>query len=146
MHLAGAKELRFSEVATLPAAPGIYEIWAGPRVPLKVGIAANLRKRLVAHSASRQSGLRLRPGGRWSEPADVRSNKSILAKHLLFDREITHEFDLSTESGRRNFLATRCFIRYRTTVSRDAAREIEVKLEATGRYRYHGLVRRRVAH
>lgn len=146
MYLSGAKELRFSEISTLPAAPGVYEIWASSRVALKVGIAANLRQRLKAHAASRQSRLTLRPGGRWTDPRDVRSNKSILAKHLYFDREITHEFDLATESGRRDFLAARCIIRYRTTASRDAARAIEVKLEATGRYRYHGLVRRRVAH
>lgn len=143
MRLTGVKELHFSEVSTLPAAPGIYEIWARRRVPLKVGIAANLRQRLMAHAASRQSGLRCKPSGRPTEPSDVRSNKSILAKHLYFDREIARGFDLTTEEGRRSFLATRCFIRYRTTASADAARVIEKRLEATSQYRYQGRVRRR---
>lgn len=49
--LSGVKEVRFTGVATLPASSGIYEIWAGP-LPLKVGIAVNLRERLMAHATS----------------------------------------------------------------------------------------------
>lgn len=141
-HLDGAKELPFSEVSTLPNAPGVYEIWAGRTVPLKVGIAVRLRERLRAHAASRQSGLRFKPGGPPYEPSDVRSTKSILAKHLYFDRQTASDLDLTTEEGRRTFLSTRCCIRYRTTASREAARAIEERLEATGKYRYQSHVRR----
>ncbi len=136
MHLTDALELRFAEVSTLPESPGVYEIWAGS-VPLKVGIAVNLRSRLMVHAVlSRQSGLRFKPDGPPFEPKDVRSTKSILAKHLYFDREIARDLDLTTEAGRRSFLATRCFIRYRSTTTRAAARAIEARLEATDHYRY----------
>lgn len=78
-----------------------------------------------------------------TEPGDVRSTKSILARHLFFDTEIAPDLDLTTEEGRRRFLITRCSIRYRCTPSRAAANAIERKLEATGRYRYQRRLRRR---
>ena len=37
---------------------GIYEIYANNDIPLKIGIATNLKKWLLDYGASRQSGLK----------------------------------------------------------------------------------------
>lgn len=137
--------MRFSEVdqAIPKGQPGLYEIWTLSGVPLKVGIAGDLRKRLRNHRASRQNRLRLKNGGSWSRPEDVESKQSILAKHLYFDRALTHGYDLTCEAGRRAFLDDCCEVRILATISRDEARELEKQLEASGLFRYTGRVRTR---
>ncbi|MGA4069393.1 hypothetical protein ACI2T9_23160 [Ralstonia nicotianae] len=118
--------------------PGIYEIHTIAGVPLKVGISGNLRKRLLQHRASRQSGLRLKPSGDFSNPSDVKSKASILAKHLYFDRTITAEYDLTNEAGRRSFLQDRCYIIFEVTKDRVEARDIERQREENSSFRYVG--------
>jgi len=137
--------LRFSEIdQTVPAGqPGLYEIWTLLGVPLKVGIALDLRLRLRQHRSSRKNSLRLKSGGSWSRPRDVDSKQSILAKHLYFDRELTHDYDLSSEAGRRGFLEDCCEVRIRPTATREEARELEKQREATGLFRYTGRVKAR---
>jgi hypothetical protein len=70
----------------------------------------------------------------------VTSKKSVLAKHLYYDRSITTEFDLRTESGRRLFLAERCFLIVEFAATRPAARAIEIARERSGLFRYVGNV------
>ena len=137
--------LRFSEVDQhLPKGqPGLYEIWTLSGTPLKVGIAADLRQRLCDHRASRQKRLQLNNGGSWSRPEDVKSKQSILAKHLYFDQEITGDYDLASEAGRRAFLEDCCEVRVHPTATCEEARELEKQREATGLFRYRGRVRAR---
>jgi hypothetical protein len=123
--------------------PGIYEILTDSGVALKVGIAANLRRRLLQHRASRQSCLKLKPGGKWNNPSDVVSKASILAKHLYYDGSIAVEYDLSTEDGRQTFLRERCYILFQFTRTRAEARELEKRRETNGQYRYLKAVRKR---
>lgn len=139
------KGLRFSEVdqAISKGQPSLYEIWTLTGVPLKVGIAQDLRRRLGDHRASRQKCLQLKSGGSWSRPGDVVSRQSILAKHLYFDREITRDYDLTTETGRRGFLEDCCEVRIHPTATREEARELEKQREATGLFRYTRRVRAR---
>jgi hypothetical protein len=134
---------RFSEIERFvkPGQPGLYEIHMASGLLLKVGLAVDLSSRLRSHRASRQSGLKLRPGGDWSRPEDVGSKKSILAKHLYYDEAIAPGFDLKQESERRRFLEERCIITVRPTETREAARLIEERLEKTGKYRYVGSVK-----
>ncbi len=134
--------IRFSEIERyVPALPGLYEIYTDDGEALKVGIGVNLRKRLIQHRRSRQSRLILRAGGDWSNPADVRSTQSILAKHLYFAGSIDgHE--LTTEAGRQRFLEEHCCIRFRVTASREEARALERVLEAGGTFPFHGRVNR----
>ena len=131
----------FAQVATLPAGPGVYEIHTRRGVALKVGIAGNLRRRLYQHGRSRQNRLLLCAGGSWKNPAHVTSKQSILAKHLFFDGSLTRKYDLRTETGRQAFVERECIIRFVSTLSRDAARIVEVKRERTGKYRYLGKTR-----
>jgi hypothetical protein len=105
---------------------------------LKVGIATNLRRRLRNHAASRQNALRLKPGGKHSNPDHVVSKSSILAKHLYYDANLTRAHDLTTENGRRMFLTQRCVVRF--TKSRDLARIQEREMERSVAYRYRGRV------
>jgi len=139
--------IRFSEIEAriAPGQPGLYEIRTLSGEKLKVGMAKDLRDRLVAHRASRQSGLRLKPGGDWSRPDDVDSKKSILAKHLYYDEAIAPDYDLKTEAGRRAFLSEACIILVEPTNSRQRARDLEKKREDRGGFRYFGdvVIRRR---
>lgn len=139
------KGLRLSEVdqAIPKGQPGLYEIWTLSGVPLKVGIAEDLRQRLGDHRASRQTRLQLKSGGSWSRPEDVVSKRSILAKHLHFDRELAPDYDLACEEGRRGFLEDCCEVRIHPTSNREEARELEKQREATGLFRYTGRVRAR---
>jgi hypothetical protein len=133
--------IRFSEVDALPAGlPGLYEVVMLDGTLLKVGIGNNLRKRLMNHRRSPDSGLRLKNGGDWSRPDDVVCKCSILGKHLYYDEEIAPGYNLKTQAGRQQFLEERCRVCYRLTATKDEARNIERQLEATGKYRYLGKV------
>ncbi len=135
--------IKFGDIETVPTAPGFYEIHSNNGVPLKVGIGANLRRRLRQHRESRQKYLKLKPGGCWSNPDHVMSKRSILAKHLYFE-EPKKNYDLKTENGRREFLSKECYIFFRVTISRAEARELEKISEREGRFRYMGRVSARV--
>jgi hypothetical protein len=139
------QRIRFAEIENkVPTGrSGIYEIFMDGGIPLKVGIAANVRERLLQHRASNDSGLKLKPGGSRGNPRDLESKKSILAKHLFYDESLTQEFDLKTEKGRRAFLDARCYIVFRITDTKDDARQIERTRERDGSYRYVGLVVKR---
>jgi len=138
---------RFSEIEARigPGQPGLYEIRTLSGEKLKVGITNDLRDRLADHRASRQSGLKLRPGGDWSRPDEVDSKKSILAKHLYYDEAIAPDYDLKTETGRRAFLSEACVILVEPNSSREKARELEKQREGQGGFRYVGdvIIRRR---
>lgn len=131
----------FTSVRSAPDACGIYEVLTNTGIALKVGIATSLRRRLTAHARSRQSRLQLRVPGSWDNPSNVVSKQSVLAKHLFFDREIAPQYDLTTQDGRQRFLREQCTVRFVVTPSREAARDLERVLEATGQYRYCGPVR-----
>ena len=135
--------IAFSEIELRVGAnqPGVYEIHTKSGVPLKVGIAGDLRKRLLQHRASRQSALKLKVGGDWSRPGDVRSKQSMLAKHLYYDRELTSEYDLRCEEGRCGYLEACCVIHIQPTETRERARVLERSREATGGFRYVGRVK-----
>jgi hypothetical protein len=137
------QRIRFREIENIEEKPGIYEIYTDSGVALKVGIATRLRKRLLQHRASRQSCLKLKPGGQWNNPNDVMSKGSILAKHLYYDGSITTEYDLSAETGRRAFLCERCYIVFEITRTKLEARELERDRESDGRYRYLKMVQKR---
>jgi hypothetical protein len=136
--------LRFSEVAdSVPRAPGIYEIHTLTGLALKVGIGDDVRERLIRHGQSRQSGLKFKTGSTATNPCDVDSKRSILAKHLYFDATIDPRYDMRTELGRQRFLEEQCRITVEITATRAAAREIEKVRERRGTYRYCGDVIRR---
>lgn len=138
------KKFRFSEIKTnVELSPGLYEISTNGGVPLKVGIAKELRKRLLAHGASKQSRLKLKDDSLGYVLNNVESKQSILAKHLYFDSSITRKYDLTTESGRASWLEDECHVIIRYTQSREEARELEREKEASGMYRYVGRVRQR---
>jgi hypothetical protein len=122
--------------------PGIYEIRMD-RIPLKVGIAGKLLKRLRQHARSSQKCLKSSFPEPWSNPSQVKSTASILAKHLYFDTSFAPIFNLHTEQGRVTFLEQRCKVRFEETRTREAARRKERSLEAIGKYRYLGRVEAR---
>jgi hypothetical protein len=131
--------IRFSEIdERVCARPGVYEIHTIGGLPLKVGIGSNLLCRLRSHRASRQSGLRtaLADLRRASNPGQVVSKASILAKHLFFDAAIAPGYDLRSERGRREFLETQCRVSVEYCVSREEAAQIERERERTARFRY----------
>jgi len=135
-------KVRFKRISQeIPAGSGIYEILTDDGTSLKVGIGANLRQRLLQHRASLQSCLRLKAGGDWSNPGDVVSKRSILAKHLYYDRWLTSQYDLTSEADRRRFLEERCYIKFELTETREKARELERIREQHGRFRYSQKVR-----
>lgn len=135
------RKITFGEIDTIvPRAPGLYEIYMRPGLALKVGIGIDIRERLLQHRASRDSGLKLKDGGNRANPDDVESKKSILAKHLYYDRSITKEYDLTTQEGRNQFLVRECFILFEAMASRAAAEVLERELERTKEYRYCGRV------
>jgi hypothetical protein len=132
--------IRFSEIeTTVPTAPGLYEIVTDDGALLKVGISGNLRKRLIQHRQSRQSRLNLKEGGDWSNPSDVMSKQSILAKHLFFFSDTG--FDLKTESGRQAFLEQQCHVFVTVTLTREEAREMELLKERSGAYQFVGVTK-----
>lgn len=131
------RKVRFGEIDTrVPTGPGIYEIHTDTGTPLKVGIAGDLRARLRQHRDSLQTKLKLKQNGSWDRCGDVKSNASILAKHLFFDSSITAMHDLRQEAGRRAFLEEDCYILYVVTETREAAEAIERRFERSGRFRY----------
>jgi len=135
-------KIRFSDIEKVVSAkPGIYKISTDTGILLKVGIGGNLLRRLRQHRASRDSGLKLKPNGKWSDPDDVQSKASILAKHLYFDRTIAPDLDLTQEINRGKFLLERCNITFEFTSDRLAARELEKDCEHG--CRYVGRVRQR---
>jgi hypothetical protein len=135
-------KLKFSEIERrAPAGPGIYEVHMLNGTPLKVGIGVNLKKRLIRHRAS--GGLRLKPGGAWADPTDVRSKSSILAKHLYYDTSITKKYNLRTQEGRRAFLLECCYVAVQPTRSKEDARGLERIKELSGQFRYRGAVTKR---
>ena len=131
-------KIRFSEVETaVPSAPGLYEIVTDEGKLLKVGISGNLRRRLIQHRQSKQNRLKLKDGGDWSNPSDVLSKQSILAKHLFFQTPVTG-YDLKTEAGRQCFLEQRCHLLITVTLTRHEAREMEKLKEQSGAYQFVG--------
>lgn len=131
-----ANQIRFSEIELcVPTSPGIYQIHTLDGVALKVGIGVNLRKRLIQHRRSRQSRLKLKPGGDWSNPADVSSTQSILTKHLYFSPSPAG-YDLKSEAGRQAFLEEQCRIQFQVTQTREEAREMEKILERSGGFAF----------
>lgn len=103
----GSRRLKFSEVGDVERSPGIYEIYTLEGVPLKVGIAGDLRRRLVDHGRSAQSGLKFRVGNSARTPRQVVSKRSILAKHLYFDTSIAPDYDSATTSIDARWLMTK---------------------------------------
>lgn len=131
-------KVKFPEVSSVvPKKPGLYEIYTNDGLALKVGISNNLRRRLLQHFASRQKSLKLRVGGNWSNPDDVVSKSSILAKHLYFSNDF-HEYDLKTEDGRKLFLEKSCFIIFTVTRTRDEARVLEKAKESEAKFKFVG--------
>ena len=124
-----------------PGLSGLYMIHLRDGLPLKVGIATDLRRRLRHHRQSPDSGLRLKAGGDRSRPEDVKCSRSILGKHLYYDEAIGPGYDLRTEAGRQRFLQERCVVSVQLTPTRAEARGIERTLEASGGFRYVGAVR-----
>lgn len=134
-------KIRFSEIETaLPSAPGLYEIVTDEGKLLKVGISGNLRRRLLQHRQSKQSRLKLKEGGEWSNPNDVLSKQSILAKHLYFHPPVTG-YDLKTEAGRQAFLEQQCHLLVTVTLTREEAREMERLKEQSGAYQFVGVTK-----
>lgn len=118
----------------------MYQIFTDDGIPLKVGIAAKLRARLRQHAKSSQKYLKFKHEGTGIQPSDVRSTRSILAKHLYFDSSIAPAYDLTTEEGRRQFLQAECYLMITYTDSRETARKLEKLLEAKKIFRYQGAV------
>jgi hypothetical protein len=143
-----SERIRFDELAKhVGKETGVYQIWTHSGIGLKVGIADNLLERLRQHAASRNSGLKIKSTGgsvedgksNW-KPADVKSKKSILAKHLYFDHSLSNGIDLTTQKGRRSFLRDQCYVLVQKVGDRVEAREIEQQLEKSEKFRYKGKV------
>ena len=133
----------FDEIEDIQVRPGIYEIFTSYDLPLKVGIASNLRSRLKDHGNSRSSGLKISSSASSPNPSDVSSKKSILAKHLYFDSSLSSGYDFRYEVERQEFLLHDCYILFSYTRTRDLARKLEFVKEKSGAYRYIGPVRKR---
>ena len=78
---------------------GLYQIHTFDGMPLKVGIAKNLRRRLKQHYKSSQNKLKSTSDAKIIGPSHLKSKQSILAKHMFFDNSLTTDFDLKSESG-----------------------------------------------
>ncbi|WP_301836168.1 hypothetical protein [Pseudidiomarina terrestris] len=131
----------FENLEALKRSPGLYQIHTFDGIPLKVGIAANLRRRLTQHGRSLQSKLKPIADCAVSDPHHLRSKQSILAKHLYFDRSLTEDYDLETEVGRQNFLAHQTYLLVTYTDTRDEALRLEKIAEAFDIWRYQGRVK-----
>ena len=133
--------IRFGDIeARVPRKAGIYEIHTDSGIGLKVGIGGEIRKRLLQHRNSKQKCLELIVGGDRSNPSHVKSKQSILAKHIYYDREITSDYDLTSEAGRSRFLCDCCYIKFKVSASKADAKRLERVSEATGLFRYVGPV------
>lgn len=139
--------INFDEIeANVQNEPGYYEIYTKQGIALKVGIGSNIRRRLIQHRASRQSGLRRYPEGGIVNPndilnpSDVRSKSSILAKHLFFDETIAAGYNLKTQEGRNAFLIDKCCFKFIHTETRVIARNLEIRRENPELFRYVGNV------
>lgn len=130
----------FDQASQLLKKSGLYQIFTNDEIPLKVGIAKELRTRITHHAKSSQKYLKFKHDGTELKPCNVRSARSILAKHLYFDSSISKDYDLKTEEGRREFLKAECYIKIIYTVSREAARDLERIFEAKRIFRYQGMV------
>tara|TARA_B100000929_G_scaffold257911_1_gene220873 strand:- start:161 stop:697 length:537 start_codon:yes stop_codon:yes gene_type:complete len=130
----------FSQVDQLLNKAGVYQIFTDDGIPLKVGIATKLRARLRQHAKSSQKYLKFKHEGTSIQPSDIRSTRSILAKHLFFDSSIAPAYDLTTEEGRCTFLQAECYLMITYTDNRETARELEKLLEAKKMFRYQGVV------
>jgi hypothetical protein len=136
--------MRFSDVPqSLRGRHGVYEVRFDSLTLLKVGMSGDLYRRLSDHARSAQLGLK-GPPGPWESPKDVQSKRSILAKHLYFDRSIAPDLNLRTEQGRQAFLEGRCTVRYQVLPTTEAARALEQAMEKAGDYRYLRDVRIRI--
>jgi len=136
--------MRFKNVPqSLRGRPGVYEIRFDPVTLLKVGMSGDLYRRLSDHARSAQLGLK-GPPEPWKSPRDVQSKRSILAKHLYFDRSIATDLNLRTEQDRRTFLEGRCSVRYQVLPTTGAARALEQEMEKAGGHRYLRDVRIRI--
>jgi hypothetical protein len=136
-----AFQIRFGAISSLDRRrPGLYEIHSDAGVALKVGIGADVRKRLFKHARSLQSRLILKPGGSWDNPRDVVSKASILAKHLYFDRDLRTSCDLTTEPGRQQFLHQDCFVIVEYADNREELLVEERHREMSNAFRYTGPV------
>lgn len=138
------RKIRFSDIESIVRGKaGTYETHTLTGIPLKVGIGVNLRKRLMQHRASRQSALKLKAGGQRSNPNDVQSKSSILAKHLYYDTSLVADYDLKSETGRRTFLEEKCYFVFELTGNRAKARDVEKLRERQLQFRYVGKVSKR---
>lgn len=145
------ERIGFHELAKhVGAETGVYQIWTHSGIGLKVGIADNLRERLCKHAASRNSGLRIKgsagsvnDGMSNLKPSDVVSKASILAKHLYFDHSLSDKFDFTTQEGRCSFLRDQCYVVVQKVGNRAEAREIELQLEKSEKFRFVGRVKER---
>ena len=129
--------IEFSQVNSVNRESGLYEILLKSGTLLKIGIGKDLRSRLNKHAKSYQKSLKVANGELRNvvTPEEVVSKSSILAKHLFFDSEIAPEYDLRTQSGRRQFLSDKCEIRLQYC-DMDQAKVLERQMESTGNYRY----------
>ncbi len=96
----------------------------------------------TADSAWRVAAARAKRGQRedgWVNPSEVRSKRSILAKHLYFDSSIAPRYNLRCEADRQKFLEQDCRIPV-NPMRRAAAREYERERERTACIRYVGRV------
>jgi hypothetical protein len=131
----------FDRLDDIENTSGLYQIFTLDGLPLKVGIAKNLRSRLNQHLKSSQKRLRPSNDGEVLEPSHLQSKQSILAKHLYFDSSLTHNNDLKTESGRRNFLTKETYLLITYTHDRKEAERLEKIAERADMWRYKGRVK-----
>jgi excinuclease UvrABC nuclease subunit len=135
-------ETKFSDLNPVKHSPGIYQISTNSGMLLKIGISKDIRNRLYQHGISKQSRLKTIDIAFPVEPSNVKSQQSILAKHLFFDRRMAfaYNLDLKTEAGRTEFLADHCVIEFFHTSTREEALELEKKIEKENNHRYIGKV------
>lgn len=135
------KQFCFEQLDEISSDSGLYQIFTFEGVPLKVGIAKNLRKRLKQHFQSKQSRLKVMTEGEVSEPSHLQSKQSILAKHLYFDTALTKAFNLKSEQGRHDFLKQETYLLITVTSNIEEARRLEKIAESSDMWRYKGRVK-----
>jgi hypothetical protein len=133
--------LLFDSLDEIKNIPGLYQIHTFDGIPLKVGIAKSLHRRLKQHLKSSQSRLKPTIDGKIEKPNHLESKQSILAKHLFFDKSLTQDYDLETEDGRSDFLKQETYLLITYTSDRDEARRIEKIAERSDIWRYKGRVK-----
>jgi len=137
------QKIKFSEIKNLDnKKSGIYEIYTNEHIPLKVGISTNIKRRLREHKNSKQKYLKIKNHNLPISPNNIKSNQSILAKHLYFDSKIAPNFDLTKEKDRQIFLEEQCYIKFKYTTTKLTARKIEIEKEKED-FRYIGKVKSR---